>query len=180
MAKLDLHYVRELIDVRQEQHGGGPGAPPIVNGHRIGASLNRSCIVMLSALLQSFVEEVFQDAARRRFPALNAHGPSFDAYWKQMKSWGNPSEQNIKNLFLQIGAPDIFSGLSWQRTPTNEVRRKLGELNQIRNDIAHGSRQLKVNGQPYSLSLRNVVAFTNFAEQFGDRFEPHVAILVPN
>lgn len=179
MAVLDLHYVKELIDVRQVQHGGAPGAPPIVDGHRIGASLNRSCIVMLSALLQSYVEEVFKDAAKRSFPALNGDAAAFEAYWRQMKGWGNPSELNIKNLFLQIGVPDVFSGLSWQRTPTAQVRIKLGTLNQIRNDIAHGSRQLKVNGQPYSLSLAKVIAFTNFAEQFGNRFEPHVQALTP-
>lgn len=176
---LDLHYVNELIEVRQDQHGGNPGAPPIENGHRIGASINRSCIVMLSALLQAHVQEVFQAAARRAFPALAADPAAFTAYWNQMKGWGNPSDQNIKALFLQIGVPDVFAGLSWQRTLTPVIRQKLGDLNQIRNQIAHGAHQLRLNGQPYSLSLRKVIAFRNFAQQLGDRFEPHVTALVP-
>jgi hypothetical protein len=57
MPSLDLHYVDELIAVRQNQHGGGQGAPLIIDGHRVGASLNRSCVVMLSALLQTFILE---------------------------------------------------------------------------------------------------------------------------
>lgn len=181
MANLDLHYVNELIEVRQQQHGGGVGAPPIVDGHRIGAPLNRSCIVMLSALMQAYVEEVFQDAARRRFPALagNANTLDFQAYWRQVKGWGNPSDQNIKGLFLKIGVPDVFVGLSWQRTTNADIRRKLDVLNQVRNDIAHGARQLRVNNQPYALDLAKVVAFRNFSEQFGARFEAHVRALVP-
>lgn len=176
---LDLHYVDELIAVRQAQHGGNPGAPPIENGHRIGASINRSCVVMLSALLQAHVQEVFQAAARRAFPAFVGDDAAFTAYWKQVKGWGNPSDQNIKGLFLQIGVPDVFAGLSWQHTTTAVVRQKLGDLNQIRNQIAHGARHLQVRGQPYSLSLRKVIAFRNFAQQFGDRIEPHVAALIP-
>jgi hypothetical protein len=177
MATLDLKYVNELIDARHVQHGGGVGAPPKIEGYRIGTALNRSCIVMLSALLQSYVEEVFQAAARRRFPALD--DDAFAAYWKQMKGWGNPSEVNIKNLFIQIGVPDVFTGLSWQKTPTATVRTRLGHLNLIRNQIAHGSKQLKVDGQSYSLSLAKVEAFRNFAQQFGERFEAHVGGLVP-
>ena len=179
MANLDLHYVDELIGVRQQQHGYGVGAPPVVNGHRIGVSLNRSCIVMLSALMQAYVEAVFQDAARRRFPDLNGNNADFDAYWRQVKSWGNPSDGNIRGLFIRIGVPDVFAGLSWQRQTTAGVRQKLNEVNQIRNDIAHGAAQLRLNNQPYSLSLAKVVSFRNFAEQFGSRFEAHVANLVP-
>lgn len=180
MAEIDLHYVNELIEVRQDQHGGARGAPPIVNGHRIGASINRSCIVMLSALLQSYVEEEFKEAARRRFPTLNANLKAFEAYWKQMKGWGNPSDSNIRHLFLKIGVPDVLDGMTWQRTDAERIRFKLRELNEIRNQIAHGTRQLTINQQAYSLDLAKVVAFRNFVEQFAVRFTTHVAATVPN
>jgi hypothetical protein len=86
MATLDLHFIDELIGVRQAQHGGGRGAPPLQGGHRIGASINRSCIVMLSAVLQSYIEDVFKEAANRAFPQLVANGDAFDRYWKQLKT----------------------------------------------------------------------------------------------
>lgn len=179
MATLDLHFINELINVRQDQHGGGRGAPPIVGDNRIGASLNRSCIVMLSALLQVYVEEVFQEAAKRSFPALQNNQTSFDDYWRQMKNWGNPSDANIKTLFLKIGIPDVFQNLSWQRTNTADIMRKLNEINQIRNRIAHGNRKLALDGSPYSLTLAKVIAYRDLVSNFGVRFEQHIAGLIP-
>lgn len=176
---INQHFVDELINVRQIQHGGGRGAPPIQNGQRVGASINRSCIVMLSALLQAHVEEVFQGAVRRRFPDFVADPVAFDRYWKQMKNWGNPSDGNIKILFLKLGVPDILAGLSWQATTQPTVLSKLNKLNQIRNKIAHGAAHLTVDDQPYSLDLAKVTAFRNFAQNFGQRFEPHVHNVIP-
>lgn len=59
LPTINLGPVDELIRVRQQQHGGNPGAPPIVGGARVGAALNKSCVLMLSALLQGYVEDVF-------------------------------------------------------------------------------------------------------------------------
>lgn len=178
MASINFHYVDELIQVRQHQHGGRRGAPPIRQGHRTGASINRSCIVMLSAILQAYVEEEFQEAAKRAFPALASDSDAFDRYWSQMKNWGNPSDSNIRNLFMRLGIPNVFDRLSWQGTSTREITKKLDTLNQLRNRIAHGSRSLTVDGQPYRLTLANVSVFRNLAEQFSTRFTPHVNSLV--
>ena len=174
MAGINLHFVDELIAVRRDQHGGGRGAPSLQGGHRIGASINRSCIVMLSALLQSYVEEVFGEAARRTFPRLNVDDAHYERYWNQMKGWGNPSGANVKSLFLKIGIPDVFDGLSWQGTTTERIRTRLDELNQIRNQIAHGKRDLSLSGNRYSLSLARVQTYRNFAKNFGERFSEHV------
>lgn len=179
MATIDLHYIDELIQVRQAQHGGNPGAPPVLGGHRVGVSINRSCVVMLSALLQAYVEEVYKDAARRMFPHLAARPADFDIYWRQMKMWGNPSDANIKALFLRLGVADVFNGLSWQRTNTAAIKKNLEVLNIARNQIAHGAPHLTVNQSPYSLSLAEVVRFRNFADAFGNRFEHHVASFIP-
>ena len=174
MAQLSLNFVDELIGARQAQHGGGRGAPPIQAGQRIGASINRSVIVMLSALLQTYVEDVFEVCAKQRFPAMAANQATYDRYWKQLNRWGNPSDNNIENLFMLIGVPDVFDGLSWQKTNKTIIKTKFNHLNQIRNDIAHGAGQLKVNNASYSLTLRKAIVFRNFAEAFASRFETHV------
>lgn len=126
MAELDLHYVNELIAVRVEQHGGGPGAPEIVNGHRVGASINRSCVVMLSALLQSFVEEVFQESSVELL-GIEAEEAKV-SYRKSYSRWGNPSDGNIKTLFHRLGVEDILEGLSWQRITNQRIRSNLRQL----------------------------------------------------
>ena len=134
---------------------------------------------MLSALLQSYVEEVFGEACRRTFPRLNANSEDYEAYWRQLKGWGNPSDSNIRSLFLKIGIPDVFLGLSWQGTTTDRIRVRLDTLNQIRNQIAHGRRQLTVNGNNYSLTLARVRALRDFAKNFGERFSNHVNEVLP-
>jgi hypothetical protein len=94
-----LSSVDELIQVRRNLHGGRRGAPPMLeDGSRQGASLNRSCVVLLSALLQSYVQEVFKLAAQEALPNLR-NEQVWELYWKQMKSWGNPSADNITSLF---------------------------------------------------------------------------------
>lgn len=174
MVALNLTYVDELISVRQVLHGGNRGAPKKVeDGSREGASINRSCVVLLSALLQSYVQEVFEIAAKQALPSLAAD-EVWKAYWKQMKGWGNPSADNTKTLFLKIGVHDVFDGLRWQSCDNALVRSRLNQLNHVRNSIAHGAVTLRVNDADYALTLAKVKTFRNFAEAFAARFESHV------
>jgi hypothetical protein len=172
VVDLRLTYVDELIEVRRSLHGGGRGAPKKFDGTRQGTSLNRSCIIMLSALLQSYVQEVFKSCAIETLPALR-EDHVWEAYWKQMKGWGNPSADNIKILFLKIGIPDVISGMSWQKCTQQNVAKKLNELNNIRNQIAHGADKLRLNDKDYSLTLAKVEAFQRFSSSFGERFYIH-------
>jgi hypothetical protein len=172
MAVLDLGYVDEIIAARRRLHGGGKGAPPLVGPKvREGESLNRSCVVMLSAQLQGYIEEVFKSCAVKAIPAL-ATDAVWVAYWKQLDRWGNPNPGNIKNLFLRLGVTDVLGGLSWNNCTNNAVRLRLDHLNQIRNDIAHGG-ALRVDNTAYSLTLVKAKAFRDFSHQFGQRFEAH-------
>lgn len=170
MATLDLDYVNELIAVRQEQHGGAPGAPEIINGHRVGQSINRSCIVMLSALLQSFVEEAFEEVSVQ---LLGIEDEARQSYRKSFSRWGNPSDANIKTLFQRLGIVDVLENLSWQRITNDRIRSNLQQLNEIRNQIAHGRRDLRWQNRRYSLSLAEAVRLRNFVRTFSDRFPVH-------
>lgn len=173
MVGLNLTYVDELINVRQVLHGGNRGAPKKVeDGSREGASINRSCIVMMSALLQAYVQDVFKVCAKEALPTLNTDAV-WDAYWKQMKGWGNPSADNIKTLFLKIGVSDVFDGLGWRNCGNTVVRSRLNQLNHVRNSVAHGAAVLRINDANYALTLAKVKIFRNYAEQFADRFEQH-------
>jgi len=173
MVELNLTYVDELISVRQVLHGGNRGAPrKVEDGSREGESINRSCIVMMSALLQSYIQDVFQRCAQQALPTL-ANDVVWEAYWKQMNRWGNASADNAKTLFLKIGVDDIFAGLSWQKCDNAAIRSKLNTLNHIRNSIAHGGARLRVNNADYALTLAKVKTFRNFVEAFSDRFEAH-------
>lgn len=171
MASIDLRYVDELLQARRALHGGGQGAPPIVNGARQGTALNRSCVLMISALLQGFVEEVFFEVSEAK---LGLNAPQVADYRNLYDRFGNPSTQNVRNQFRRLGLPDVFVGLSWRGRTSPSVVRALDDLNQLRNQIAHGSTHLRLRGQPYSLRTHDAQVFRDFAAIFGTRFEIHV------
>ena len=171
---VNLNYVDEIIKVRKDLHKGRKGAPKKIDDvSREGASLNRSGVVMISAILQVYIQDVFKIAATNALPQLS-HEPTWAAYWREMKMWGNPSAENIKRLFLKIGVPDAFEGLSWQKMQNANIKIRLNQLNSIRNGIAHGSDILKVDNKPYYLSLNKVIDFRNFSENFSFRFQDNV------
>lgn len=177
MATLDLHFVDELIAARQDQHGGGRGAPALVRPDvRQGAAINRSCMVMLSALLQGYIDDVFVECVPIAFPAIAA-APNYESLLGELRKGGNPNSKNISALFRKLGVPDVMAGLNWQHTTPQDIAAKLDEINQIRNRIAHSS-PLSLNGQPYRLKLARVQTLRNFCAAFAARFEIHARLRV--
>lgn len=171
MAQLNLNSVDELIAVRQAQHGGGRGAPRAnADGTREGQALNRAVIVMTSAMLQAFCEDVFFELSDAK---LGLDTPQRVAYRRLYAHWGNPSKENIRNQFRRLGAVDVLGGLSWQRCSPDAVLNNLDRLNQLRNQIAHGRAVLTIGNHDYPLSLAAARSYRNFVGQFGDRFENH-------
>jgi hypothetical protein len=126
---------------------------------------------MISALLQGFVEEVFFEVSEVKL-ALNAQ--QIADYRELYDRFGNPSPRNIRTQFRRLGVPDVLAGLSWQARPAASVVRVLDDLNQLRNQIAHGTVHLRLRGQPYALRTHDAQVFRNFAENFGARFGGHV------
>jgi hypothetical protein len=172
LPRLNLQPVDELIAVRKQQHGGGRGAPPIIGRERQGAVINKSCVLMLSALLQGYVEDVFVYASKRLFKTLKGDeviARYTDTYFR----WGNPNNGNIRRLFQRIGIHDVFEGLGWPKCNSTMINKKLQLINEARNKIAHGQ------PLPETMSLAKVQNLRNFADQFGQRFAAHVQSKLP-
>lgn len=128
---------------------------------------------MLSALLQGHVEEVFVTCSEEMLPMLRAP-MAVDKYRETFRRWGNPSSDNIDQLFLRLGLVKALDGLCWQKCTNEVLRTKLGEINSLRNQIAHGAAHLTLNKKPFSLRLEQVERYRNFIGKFGDVFEQHV------
>jgi hypothetical protein len=172
MAQLNLVYVDEIIEMRREMHGGRRGAPYVRDdGSREGQALNRASVAMLTATLQGYCEDVFFETSTA---VLSMNDEQSRNYKDLYSRWGNPSSFNILTHFRRLGSPNIFAGLVWQKSSTETVKRKLDELNQLRNGVAHGREQLHIRGNAISLSLAVVYNYRNFVEQFGQRFQQHV------
>jgi hypothetical protein len=177
MAELDVFYVNELIELRREQHGGGQGAPEVIDGHRVGASINRSCIALLSAQLQTFVEDVFFDCASTLLPHLaNPEGAA--GFRRSYSRWGNPSADNIRSIFQRLGVDDVLDGLAVRKCDNPKLRRRLNHLNEIRNGVAHGSLNLRAGGAAVSLTLVQVEMYRTFVVNFAARFPAHALAAV--
>jgi hypothetical protein len=172
MRKIDFAMIDELVEARKTLHGGKQGAPALLTDtNRIGAALNRSIILMLSATLQGYVEAVFFARAKRK---LRLRGDDFESFQKLHSRWGNPSTQNIFAQFGKIGIIDPLKDLSWQGCRNSTVRSKIDLLNGIRNQLAHGANILKIDGRSYNLTLQKALNLRRFVEAFSDRFETHL------
>jgi len=169
MAGLD--EVDELLRAHSALVGPGPGAPPIANGARVGASLLRAAVVLISTALQSEVEDTFRAALALSFGHLNQ--TERDRYWTDCRGWGNPNPENVRRLFFRIGFPDVLDGISWQKCQNKTVVSLMDEINQVRNRIAHGQ-PLTVNGQPLRLTKPKVARWRAYAAAFSTRFKPFV------
>ncbi|QJD17542.1 HEPN domain-containing protein [Paracoccus sanguinis] len=173
-----MSSVDEIIVARKTLHGGGKGAPiKLEDGSREGASLNKACVVLLSAATQAFVEDVFLECSKKAF-GRNFNDKQLASYRATWSKWGNPSPSNIQSLFLRLGLDDVFDGLQWQRHPTAAMKRKLDEINQVRNCIAHGA-ALKIGGKPFNLSLSRISSWRASLEQFGKKFPAHALSKFP-
>ena len=171
-----LTDVDEVIRAHQFLVGPGPGAPPIANGARVGASLLHAATTLISAVLQSEVEETFRAALPRSFDYFNQD--ALDRYWSDCRQWGDPNPENVRRLFFRIGFPDVLAGLSWQKCPNATVISVLDEINQVRNRIAHGQ-PLTVKGRRFRLTKPKVVRWRNYAAAFLARFQPFVLAQYP-
>jgi hypothetical protein len=106
-----LDDVDEILRAHVLVTGGAPGAPPIANGARVGASLLRAATALISAALQTEVEETFKAALPLNFDHFTAE--ERERYWQDCKkSWGNPNPHNIRTLFFRLGFSDVLDGLS--------------------------------------------------------------------
>jgi hypothetical protein len=136
----------------------------------IAFALGRWIDAMLSAMLQSFVQEVFFETS---VELLEIEDDAEDSFRKSFRGWGNPSDQNIRLLFNRIGIEDVLRDLSWRGCRRGRVQENLRQLNELRNQIAHGARNLRWKNRPYSLSLVEVTRLTRFAGCFGEYFPEH-------
>lgn len=150
LPQIDLAPLDELITARRSQW------------REIGTTqtlaLNKSCILILSALLQGYIEEVFFTLSANLFVHLSYD--DHDDYRRSIGVWGNPNAQNIERLFMRIGEANILERVTWQRTDAKKIRKMLGLLNEQRNAIAHGK------SPKGSLKLSSIERMRDFVNNF--------------
>jgi hypothetical protein len=127
-------------------------------------ALNRAAMVLLSAHLQGYIEDVFSEAAKAM---LDGKVKDVDALIEQaLSGFSNPHAYRVDSLFASIGLPKITDGLSWGRASNQTVKRRLTDYIRVRNSIAHGSQE--------GITKPKVVGFKRFVEVFAKNFDEKV------
>lgn len=132
----DIRKVAMVIDVLVSDLG--QGKPPEVR------ALNSAAIALLSAHLQGFITELYEEACNA---LLHNHVQDTSAIVSTAQTRGNPNEQNIRRLFGSIGFTNILEKVSWKRMSNESLRKKLREFNELRNRIVHGKSEAVTKAQ---------------------------------
>jgi len=130
-------------------------------------ALNKASVALLSAHLQGFIEDLFEEAAGK---LLAGKVPDVQTLVSNARLRGNPTSENITRLFATAGFPDVLDGISWQKCTNATVRSRLKGLNELRNRIVHGGTE--------TVGKWQVEHFKAFVENLAIRLDRKVATVV--
>jgi len=128
-------------------------------------ALNRAAIVLLSAHLQGYIEDLFNESAEI---LLSNKVRDITALIEQNRSgFSNPHAYRIDRLFASIGMPEITAGLSWRNASNKSIKNRLTRYVELRNGIAHGRQEM--------IWKAKVLSFKQFVEVFAKHFDQRVS-----
>lgn len=128
-----LADVDELIAAHAAITGGRTGRPV----KRRGAAITRSGVVLLTAAMEAFVEDLFEDASEQVFAALSA-AERKELFKETSQRLHNADVRKTNLLFFNLGAPWILNQVRWQKCSNDQFKSRLTRLVEVRNQIAHG------------------------------------------
>ena len=123
-------------------------------------ALNSASIALLSAHFQGFNTDIFSQCVSH---LLQGHVEDPESVVEFAPTRGNPNQQNINKLFSGIGFPRVVEQLSWRNCSNDSVRKRLRELNELRNKVVHGKSE--------PVTKARVKSFYNFVLNFAYRFD---------
>lgn len=130
-----LAEIDEIIAARDAICIPGAGKP----ANDRGAAVLRAGVVLLGALFEEYIEDLFDVAVDIAF----ASHPVPDR--KKLKSNtsgrnNNANVHQVNTLFFNLGIPWIMSHKKchWQKFTNASVQERLGKMAKARNEVAHG------------------------------------------
>jgi hypothetical protein len=123
--------------------------------------LNRGAILLLSAHLEGYVEDLMEESLRHLNRTLDGKA--------LRRGFMNPTADRIDEFFALLGLkkPTKDGRIRWQNCDNARVRRSLNELIETRNKIAHGTQE--------TVHKKNVEQLKRHVEGFAGRFDDVVA-----
>lgn len=157
-----LADVDEIINAHVALTGGGRGRPTA----RQGAAVTRSGVVLLAALFEAFVEDLFEEAADIIYQGWTA-AERTQFLKETSERLNNASVFKSNFLYFNLGIPWVFNGIRWQKFTNAIVKAQVDAMVTMRNRIGHG-------GQP-TVQLRTLRYWRNMIANLAPRFEAKVS-----
>lgn len=160
-----LKDVEEVIQAHEALTGGGRGQPRAGQGR----ALTRAGIVLLSAAVEAFVEDLFEEAANKLYVAMTDDDKKF-LIQHTAKQFNNPNCFKIEVLYLNLGLIRCLEGISWQKFANSKLRKEFNNLVDTRGSIAHG----RGGGKRLAVLKRWKTMIENFAPRFVVKVAKHI------
>jgi len=153
MASRAYHNLFARLDDIEQLMAAHEAVGGTERGRRFGlVALNRASVLLLSAHLEGYLEELMAEALDTVHTGLS---PS-----ELTGRFANPSTGNIDKLFAFLGLSKPCDSISWQAAGNDAVKRNINELVETRNRIAHGATGIAVSKVKVTRYQRYVVGFT--------------------
>lgn len=162
--KKRLREVDEVVEARDRISPTGAGRP----AQRRGAAVVRAGTMLLAALFEGYVEDVYDCAVDLVYAA---YSKSERTNLKNDTSgqMHNASPFKVNRLFFNLGIPWVMSSASlrWQKYPNDKVQKMLQSLVTARNKIAHG--------KTHTVRRETLVSWRAQIERLAERLDVVVA-----
>lgn len=136
----------------------GKGKPKEVD------AINRAAFILLTAHFQGFVEDLHTELGHI---LLNGKVSDAAAVIKLVRPpRSNPHVDVINKMFSGIGVYELMDCINWQKCSNKSVKDRLRDYLEIRNKIAHGSRE--------KITKQKVIQLKKFVEILAEKLDEQV------
>lgn len=163
-----LNDIDEILSARDAICPAGAGRP----AQRKGAAVIAGGTVLLSALFEGYVEEIYEATVDKLYASTPA-GVRTQLKEHTSRKNHNANVHQVNTLFFYLGIPWVMSNpnVHWQKFTNKQVQERLGKLSKARNELAHG--KIHVVTKPMLKAWRSFVQ--RLAEKLDEIAADHVA-----
>jgi hypothetical protein len=155
-----LHEIDEILAARNAICPANAGRP----AQRKGAAVIAGGTVLLSALFEGYIEELYELAVDKLYAAYPAQDRK-DLRDHTSEKNNNANVHQVNTLFFYLGVPWVMSHpkLHWKKFTNQSVRDRLAELSRARNLLAHGKSK--------AVTKPKLVAWRAYVERLAEKLD---------
>lgn len=155
-----LKEIDEVLSARDAICPTGAGRP----AQRKGAAVIAGGTVLLSALFEGFIEELYELAIDKLYSSYpQADRNNLKNHTSEKNN--NANVHQVNTLFFYLGIPWVMGHkkVHWKKFANAKVQEKLGKLSKARNELAHG--------KSHAVTKPTLKAWRDFVERLAEKLD---------